>query len=197
MKWVTWEQVAVDRMGCAWLIRRFVDAQAEFLFVPMGQRSLPEGAEPFDIPGARFSHHGGHCTFYALLHAYQLADPVLHRIARIVDEADTVQEVTLEPAAPGLDLLCRGVRRTSPDDHTALERGALLYDALYAQLASEGPPATAVGHALGPGDPHGQDSEASDPDALGRWEWEGGAPRRTRPSRTPIPELDMPAGATF
>jgi hypothetical protein len=138
MKWVTWEQVGVDRMGCAWLIRRYVDMEAEFLFVPVGHQPLPDGAEPFDIPGVRLSHHGGHCTFHAMLRAYQLRDPTLHRIAQIIDEADTVQEVQLEPAAPGLDLICRGLRRTSPDDPTALERGALIYDALYAQLASEG-----------------------------------------------------------
>lgn len=137
MKWVTWEQVGVDRMACAWLIRRHIDPDAEFLFVPVGHHPLPEGAEPFDIPGARFAHHQGRCTFSTLLREQGLTDPVLWRIAGIVDEADTVQPLALEPAAPGLDLLCRGIRRTSPDDQAALERGALLYDALYAQLASE------------------------------------------------------------
>src|SRR5690242_223314 len=105
MKWVTWEQVGVDRMACAWLIKTYVDAQAEFLFVPEDTKPLPEGAEPFDIPGARLSHHLGHCTFATKLAAYDLHDPVLEQIARIVDEADVVQEVLLEPAAPGLDLL--------------------------------------------------------------------------------------------
>ncbi len=137
MRWVTWENVAVDRMACAWLIRRFLDKDAEFLFVPAGQHPLPAGAEPFDIPGVRLSHRRGHCTFHTMLEEYELKDPVLQRIARIVDEADTVQEVSLEPAAPGLDLLCRGLRRMSPDDQVALERGALLCDALYAQLAAE------------------------------------------------------------
>lgn len=137
MKWVTWEQVGVDRMACAWLIRRYVDHEAEFLVVPVGQQPLPDGAEPFDIPGARYSHRRGRCTFHTMLHAFTLTDPVLARICDIVDEADIVQEVSLEPAAAGLDLLCRGMRRISPDDHVALERGALLYDALYAQLASE------------------------------------------------------------
>jgi hypothetical protein len=137
MKWVTWEQVGVDRMACAWLIRKYVDPEAEFLFVPVGTKPLPEGAEPFDIPGARFSHHRGRATFATLLQAYDLKDPVLERIARIVDEADVVQEVLLELAAPGLDLLCRGLRRISADDQEALDRARLLYDALYAQLASE------------------------------------------------------------
>src|SRR5215472_12822406 len=122
MKWVTWEQVGVDRMACAWLIKKQLDPQAEFLFVPVGSGPLPAGAEPFDIPGARFSHHRGRCTFATLLRAYDLKDPVLERIARIVDEADVIQEVLLEPAAPGLDLLCRGLRRISADDQKALDR---------------------------------------------------------------------------
>ena len=137
MKWVTWEDVGVDRMACAWLIRRFIDPEAEFLFVPVGRTSLPSDAEPFDIPGVRLSHHRGHCTFHTMLRVYELADPALQRIARMVDEADVVQEVAVEPVAPGLDLLCRGLRAISPDDRVALERGALLYDALYAQLAAD------------------------------------------------------------
>lgn len=137
MKWVTWEGVGVDRMACAWLIKRFIDPKAQFLFVPVGYKPLPKGAKPFDIPGARLSHHRGHCTFHAVLRAYKLKDPALDRIARIVDEADVVQAVNVEPAAPGLDLICRGMRATSPDDTTALERGALVYDALHAQLSAE------------------------------------------------------------
>jgi hypothetical protein len=137
MKWVTWEQVGVDRMACAWLITTYLDQEAEFLFVPAGQKPMPEGAEPFDIPGMRLSHHRGHCTFYTMLREYGLHDPVLQRIARVVDEADTVQEVSLEPAAAGLDLICRGIRLTSSSDQIALERGRLIYDALYAQFASE------------------------------------------------------------
>ena len=137
MKWVTWEDVGVDRMACAWLIRRFIDSKAEFVFVPAGEKSLPKGAEPFDIPGTRLSHRRGHCTFYTMLKEYKLQDPLLQSIARIVDEADVVQEVTVEPVAPGLDFICRGLRRTSPDDQTAFERGALVYEAVYAQLSAE------------------------------------------------------------
>ena len=139
MRWVTWEEVGVDRIGCAWLIRRFVDPGAEFVFVPRGQSPLPEDAEPFDIPGVRLSHHRGHSSFHALVGAYDLTDPLLRRLARMIDEVDTVQELALEPVAPGLDAICRGIRRISPDDQTALERGALVYDALYAELAAESP----------------------------------------------------------
>ncbi len=134
MKWVTWEKVGVDRMGCAWLIRRFIDPKATFVFVPPDMKELPKGAEPFDIPGVRFSHHRGHCSFHALLRVHKLKDPILQRIARMIDEVDTVQEVQVEPAAPGLDVICEGIRLASPDDATALERGAMVYDALYARL---------------------------------------------------------------
>jgi len=137
MKWLTWENVGVDRMASAWLIRKFIDPQAEFIFVPVGQKPLPEGAEPFDIPGVRYSHHRGHCTFHTLLREFKLKDPILARIAQIVDEADVVQEAAVEPAAPGLDLICRGLRRTSQDDWEALQRGALIYDAIYIELAAE------------------------------------------------------------
>ena len=137
MRWVTWQDVGVDRIGCAWLIRRFIDPEAEFIFVPPGATPLPEGAEPFDIPGTRLSHRRGHSSFHTIVRAYELTDPILQRIAQMVDEADVTQEVMVEPAAPGLDLICRGVRRTSPDDLVALERGGLIYDALYAELGAD------------------------------------------------------------
>jgi hypothetical protein len=130
--------VGIDRMACAWLIRRRIDPDAQFLFIPEGSVALPADATPFDIPDAPYSHHQGRCSLQALLAAYELRDPILARIARIVDEADTVQEVELEPAAAGLDLICRGLRRISPDDEAAVELGLTLYDALYAQLESEG-----------------------------------------------------------
>ena len=137
MKWVTWENIGVDRMACAWLIRRWIDPEAEFSFIHMGEKSLPEDGEPFDIPGARYSHHAGHCTFYIFLKEHNLDDPVLARIAQIVDQADEIQEVRVEPAALGLDLICRGVRRISKDDFEALEHGRLLYEALYAELSRD------------------------------------------------------------
>ncbi len=136
MKWVTWQNVGVDRIGCAWLIRRFIDPDAEFGFVAEGSTPSKDAGEPFDVPGVRLSHHGGHCSFHAFLNEYKLTDPVLRRIARIIDEADTVQEAHVEPSASGLDLICTGVRLSSPDDHTALERGALVYDALHAALTA-------------------------------------------------------------
>lgn len=137
MKWVTWEKVGVDRMACVWLIRKRIDPKAKFLFVPIGQtKDLPKGAEPFDIPGVRLSHHRGHCSFFTMLKEYQIDDPILERIARIIDEADTVQEVCVEPAAAGLDLICEGLRLISSDDDAALAHGMVIYDALYARLAA-------------------------------------------------------------
>lgn len=136
MTWVTWEHVGIDRIGCAWLIRREIDPKAKFTFIPRGA-SLPPNTEPFDIPGVRFSHHGGHCSFYTLVREHNLTDPILERIARIIDEADTVQAVNIEPVAAGLDTICEGLRLISADDHEAINRGASVYDALYARLKHE------------------------------------------------------------
>lgn len=136
MKWVTWENVGVDRIGCAWLILKELDSRAEFMFVKRGDE-LPVGAEPFDIPGVKFSHHNGHCSFYALLKHHNLTDPILQRIARIIDEADTIQQVNVEPTAAGLDCICEGLRLISSSDLEAIQRGCLVYDSLYARLAQE------------------------------------------------------------
>ncbi|SEP16212.1 chromate resistance protein ChrB domain-containing protein [Paenibacillus sp. OV219] len=134
MKWTTWENVGVDRIACAWLIKRFIDTEAEFTFIPSGSSQIPANEEPFDIPGVRYSHHRGHCSFHTIVKEFQLKDPVLHHIARIVDEADTLQEITLEPIAAGLDAICSGIRLTSKDDHEALNRGFEIYQALYSFL---------------------------------------------------------------
>ena len=130
MKWVTWKNVGVERMGCAWLITRHIEPTAAFVFVPPGASPLPAGAEPFDIPGTRLSHRRGHSSFHTLVEEHGVDDPILRRIARMVDEADVTQEVMVEPAAPGLDLICRGIRLISPDDDVAFERGALIYSGL-------------------------------------------------------------------
>jgi hypothetical protein len=136
MKWVTWENVGVDRIGCAWLIRSKIDPLAEFQFIPRGS-AIPGDAEPFDIPGVKYSHHDGHCSFHALVEQHRIQDPILQRIARIIDEADTIQAATVEPAARGLDSICEGLRLISSNDATTLVRGGIIYDALYAQLAVE------------------------------------------------------------
>lgn len=137
MNWLTWENVGVDRMACAWVIRKWIDKNAEFEFIPEGSSAPDDQAEAFDIPGVRLSHHHGHSSVHTIILEYKLTDPALARIARIVDEADEILEVTLEPVAAGLDLVCRGIRRSSSNDSIALERGALIFDALYAELTNE------------------------------------------------------------
>jgi len=136
MRWATWEHVGIDRIGCAWLILREIDREAEFVFVPRGA-ALPADAESFDVPGVRFSHHNGRCSFHALVTHYELTDPILLRIARIIDEADTLQAVQVEPAAAGLDLVCEGLRLISSDDLEAIQRGRLVYEAVYARLSRD------------------------------------------------------------
>ncbi len=133
MKWVTWKKVGVDRIGCAWLIQRLIDPEAEFVFVEMGD-TLPVDAEPFDLPDAKFGHHHGHCSFHSLLKHSKSNDSVLHRIARIIDEADTLQAVHVEPASTGLDLICEGIRLICKDDAEAIAKGSVIYDALYERL---------------------------------------------------------------
>ena len=107
--------------------------------MPAGHKPLPADAEPFDIPATKYSHRRGHCTFHSLLRDFDLEDPVLERIADIVDEADVVHEASIEPVARGLDCICRGLRRISRGDLNALDRGRLVFDALYAELAAEMP----------------------------------------------------------
>jgi hypothetical protein len=137
MNWVTWENVGVDRIGCAWLIQRCIDQQARFHFVPEGEAINANLGQAFDIPGARFSHRQGHASFQTLLEEYDINDPVMHRIARIINEADTVQEMTLEPLAAGLDAISRGLRLSSHSDTEAIERGRILFEALYAVIAAD------------------------------------------------------------
>ena len=112
-------------------------SQGEALVRPRGRGGTAPGRGAVRYSRVRLSHHRGHCSFHSLLKEYKLDDPVLVRMARIIDEADTVQEVHVEPAAAGLDLICEGLRQISPDDVTALERGAMVYDALYAGLLLE------------------------------------------------------------
>ncbi|WP_017727817.1 chromate resistance protein ChrB domain-containing protein [Halalkalibacterium ligniniphilum] len=134
MKWVTWENIGVDRMACCWLIKKYIDQEAEFIFIPEGEQEIPDDTRGFDIPGAEFSHRNGQCSFYSLIEDYSLEDTVLKKIAQIVDEADTVQEVFLEPVAPGLDFICDGISLNSNDDYEALDNGFIIYEALYAMI---------------------------------------------------------------
>ena len=129
MRWATRAGCHVDRAACAWLIRRFVDADAEFVFVE-DPDDVPRDATPFDIRGAELSHHGGACSFEAFLDRYELDDRVLAEIGAIVHEADLHDERYDAPEAPGLDAIVRGLALTR-DDEELLRATAPLFDGLY------------------------------------------------------------------
>jgi len=134
MKWVTREKARVDRIACPWLIRRFIDPDAVFLFVPPDQVMAVaerEGAIPFDVPGVELGHHGDRCSFDAFLERYGLEDPALHELARIVRGADTDQR-SLTPESPGLYAVATGFREITTDDAENMARQFPVYDALYA-----------------------------------------------------------------
>jgi len=130
VKWATRSHIHIDRTACAWLIRRFIDEQAEFIFVD-DPDDVPADATPFDIPGVELSHHGGDCSFETILHSYELADPILWEIAKIVHEADLADERYDAPEAPGIDVLLRGLAMLY-DDYQLLDVTAPLFEGLYA-----------------------------------------------------------------
>jgi hypothetical protein len=132
MRWATRAGPHVDRTGCAWLIKRFIDPEAEFVFVD-DPDEVPDDATPFDMRGAELSHHEGGCTFETILRRYELDDPVLRRIGEVIHEADLEDDRFDAPEAAGLDALMRGLSMVRPD-HEVLELSAPLYDGLYEYL---------------------------------------------------------------
>ncbi|MGI8927195.1 MAG: chromate resistance protein ChrB domain-containing protein [Tepidiformaceae bacterium] len=134
MKFVTRKRVKVDRVACPWLIARFVDAEAEFLFVEPEEVvavAAREGATPFDIPGAELGHHGDLCSFDAVIARYGIDVPGMGLMARIVRGADTDAK-DLEPECRGLEAIAEGFRSVGADDHELLRLEFPVYDALYA-----------------------------------------------------------------
>ena len=137
-RWVTRERPKIDRIACPWLIRRFVDPGAEFLYVSAAdvmRISNEKEAVPYDIPDVEFSHVGEKCSFDAFLDFYRLKDPALSELALIVRGADT-NHLDLAPQAAGLAALSLGLSINFQDDHVMLERGLVMYDALYAWCRS-------------------------------------------------------------
>src|SRR3712207_3986338 len=127
----------VDRVACPWLIRRFVDPEAEFLYVPADQvlaTAEREGATPYDVPGVELGHHGDECSFDAIIKKYELSDPALRRLALIVRGADTDAR-DLTPESRGLVAIAEGFRLVYEDDHAQLAAELPVYDALYAVCA--------------------------------------------------------------
>jgi hypothetical protein len=129
MKWVTRAGIHIDRSASAWLIGRFIDPAAEFVFVT-GPDDVSADATPFDMRGVEYGHHGHDCTFETLLRRHDLVDPVLWRIAEIVHEADIDDARFDAPEAPGLDTVLRGLSMVA-DDHRILELSGPLFDGLY------------------------------------------------------------------
>jgi hypothetical protein len=134
MKWITREKARVDRIACPWLIQRFIDREAVFLFVPEREvmsAAAREGATPFDVPGVELGHHGERCSFDAFLERFRLDDPALRALAEIVRGADTDAR-QLAPESAGLYALATGFRAIARDDHDNLRLQFPAYDALYA-----------------------------------------------------------------
>jgi hypothetical protein len=140
MKWITRARPKTDRIACPWLIRRFIDAEAEILYVPAGEvlaTAESTGGQSFDAPGARYHHRqhadGEWCTFETLIHEFDLdGDQALQRLAAIVHAADIDGQAHTDPAGPGLLAIGLGGLDVESDDHRLLERASFVYDALYA-----------------------------------------------------------------
>jgi hypothetical protein len=135
MKWITRSHVHVDRVACPWLILRFVDNEAEFLFVPANQvkkAAAETGAVPFDAPDVELGHHEGRCSFESIILKYELKDPALLRLAKIVHAADVAADIDKDPIARGLEAIAVGYGIRYPDDEENLLQQFEVYDALYA-----------------------------------------------------------------
>ena len=134
MKWVTRERPKIDRIACPWLITRFIDKEAEFLYVPADQVlavAETSGATPYDIPDVEYSHVGALCSFDAFISKHNLTDPALLQLAVIVRGADTAR-LDIAPQAAGLLALSLGLSHNFADDHAMLAQGMVMYEALYA-----------------------------------------------------------------
>lgn len=144
MKWVTREHVKVDRVACPWLIRKFIDPSAQFLFVPAArvlEVAQRERAIPFDVPDVELGHHDGKCSFEAMVMKYQITDPAVRVLAQIVHGADVAEDLYGRPEAPGLKAAAEGFRHLGlANDHEILAKEFILYDALYAYCRHLAPP---------------------------------------------------------
>jgi hypothetical protein len=135
VKWVTRSHVHVDRVACPWLISRFIDSEAEFVFVPkadVDRVAKETGAIPFDVPGAELGHKDGRCSFESIILKYGIQDPGLSRLARIVHAADIAEDNDTDPIARGLEAIASGFSLRFPLDRENIARQIEVYDALYA-----------------------------------------------------------------
>ena len=149
MKWITRKNASVDRIACPWLIKRFVDPDAQFLYVPAAEVAAAaerEGAIPYDVAGAELGHVDGRCSFESILVKYGLDDPALHRLAAIVHGADVTADVGVAPEAAGLKAIAHGFAMVhGEEDHRKIALESPMYDALYTwcqhEVARSGKPA--------------------------------------------------------
>lgn len=141
MKWVTREKAKVDRIACPWLIKNFIDKEADFLFVPADQVlavAQKEKATSFDAPNAQFTHTAdGKCTFEALIEHYKITDPAIQKLAKVVHGADISKDITITPQSAGLQTIAEGFRLTSKDDYDNMKKQFAVYDALYAYFKQQ------------------------------------------------------------
>ncbi len=141
MKWITRQHVRVDRVACPWLIRKCIDPQAEFMFVPadeVQEVAAREGAIPFDVPDVELGHHDGKCSFEAIMAKYGVDDPAMQLLAKIVHGADVAQDLYGQPEAAGLRAIAIGFGLIGlKDDHEILDREFLVYDVMYAYCHKE------------------------------------------------------------
>ena len=138
MKWITRERPKIDRIACPWLVARFIDPDAQFRYVPLGdvlRVARDQDAIPYDVPGVELSHVGDLCSFDAFLKKYGIEDPALSTLAPIVRGADT-SRLDLTPQSAGLYAISLGLSATFADDHEMLKHGMVLYDALYSWCKS-------------------------------------------------------------
>ncbi len=135
MIWITRSHVHVDRVACPWLISRFIDSEARFLFVPVSlveQAVRETGGIAFDVAGVELGHHDGRCSFESIILKYGLKEPGLLRLAKIVHAADVAEEIDSDPIARGLEAIASGYSLRFPNDHENLKAQFEVYDALYA-----------------------------------------------------------------
>lgn len=134
MKWITRKNVGIDRIACSWLIKKHIDKDAVFEFVDFGDELKNDSGITFDMPGGKYSHRRGRCSFNTLLKEFDINDPILEEIANIIDGADCINVIAPSPESYGLEAICIGLRKHLQDDNEAIKQGAIIYESLYAYV---------------------------------------------------------------
>jgi hypothetical protein len=130
MNWTTWEKIGIDRQACAWFIKKYVDLEAVFSFVPR-DAVIKDPEHSFDTPASKWTHRQGHSTFAMFVKEYQPKDSILKKMTDIIDGADTANDILPPPEAYGLEAVCIGIRAVCKDDHKTLEKSRIVFDGLF------------------------------------------------------------------